>query len=813
MFEKIKNKYNDIQQVNIDKFIYASIFIFLVGFMINGCALKISDIISKELYYVVDGLAFIIEGVIVGCTLLLLLIKNPKRIISIYGISGLVFLLSYLIFPQNRYILLSKIIEVFLYDITAFTLFFEVSQDERIFSKLIKWMKILFVFSLLYLLILLFQKEQIYNVWLARHFFIIAIFTTYNTYKNRNENRTLLISVLCLIALIITGSRTYLLLDGLFIVLLLSTMFIQKLKNTPKKKRNTIIIFTCIIIIIFAILLINYQIICDSVYNFLARYGIKIRILRLLATNNLFTSNERINIIYPTAINSVKDNWAIGLGLYGDRPILYEEFEKAGMLREGYNPATYYSHNIILELYESFGIFIASIIIAFIIYSMYKTIKYKRSNKDIVICLFFVSIMPLMLNGTFLENIYFWMLMAVLLSNIIYKEKKNRKKTSNNVVMLLDNAFEPDIRVYKEAKYLVDNNLDIEIVCLDKKNKYKDKATEQYDGINIKRFFSRTEKTTKLIEKYNIINKLKSIIYFWWLLKFIVKIKRYLKNKEFEILHCHDLVMAFIGCAFFKDKKIVFDMHEYYSDSKNKLRNFIIRRIVSYTQNRSTWIIYVNEFQKNGCKERNMHKFIELPNYPETKKFSNVEKTSSDKIRIAYIGKVRDFSSLSKLISCNVDDNLVNISIYGDGSEYENLLKFSKENNKGYIMKGEYNGIEDTEEIYNNTDILYAVYDANKYSNTLNWKNAMPIKSYEAIITLTPIIASKNTTLGEFVEKYNIGYTIDISKDNEVDNLINEISKNPMLITEKKENMKRIQYSYTWNNIVKNLNKIYKING
>ena len=374
--------------------------------------------------------------------------------------------------------------------------------------------------------------------------------------------------------------------------------------------------------------------------------------------------------------------------------------------------------------------------------------------------------------------------------------------------MLLDNAFEPDIRVYKEAKYLVDNHINVEIVCLDKKNKYKDKEFEDYNGIKIKRMFCRTEHTTKLIEKYVLMRKLKQIIYFWWLLKFIFKVKKYLKNKEFEILHCHDLLMAFIGCIFFRDKEIIFDMHEYYGNSKSKLNNFIIKKMVSYTQNRASWIIYVNEFQKKDCKNKNLEKFVEIPNYPERKNFQNINKNLSDQLRISYIGKVRDFSSLSKLIDCNIDDNLTKIAIYGDGSEFDKLLEFAKKKGKERIMKGHYNGVEDTERIYNNTDILYAVYDIN-CNNSLNWKNAMPIKSYEAIITLTPIIANKNTTLGEFIEKNNIGFTIDITKEKELEKLFERIINNPVLLKEKIENMKKIQYLYTWDNVIKNINKIY----
>ena len=78
-----------------------------------------------------------------------------------------------------------------------------------------------------------------------------------------------------------------------------------------------------------------------------------------------------------------------------------------------------------------------------------------------------------------------------------------------NVKMLLANGFAPDIRVYKEAKYLNEQGCNVEIMCIDLKNDYKDKPEEIYNGIKIKRFYPRTEKTTEKINNNKIIGKLK----------------------------------------------------------------------------------------------------------------------------------------------------------------------------------------------------------------------------------------------------------------------------------------------------------------
>lgn len=792
------NKLKKIRDENIDKMTYIAIILLSAGFIINGCILEISKSISNNLFEITDGFLFLVEGIIITFSLILILLKNPKRTISIYSFFIALFLISYLLFPQNEKVIVEILREVFLYSVTTFILFLEISKDKNGFQKMIKITKIIFAFSIIYLIILILKKQSIYNVWLSRHFFITAIFTLYDLYRYKNK-RSGLISCICFISILITGSRTYLV---MYIVLALVFILLSQIENIKKLPLRKKIIF----LIVFFVLIISYKKIFGNIYDFFIKRGIDIRIMHLIATGNFFTSNERINIIYPTIFNLIKENWIIGIGICGDRLAIYNMYEKLGIIREGYSIEAYYSHNLLLELFATFGVIVSTIIIIFAIYSIYVTIKKNKNNIDLLICLFCISVLPLMLNGTFWNNTYFWAFIAILFSNFVKDKKEDEKeKKDKKIIMLLDNAFDPDIRVYKEAKYLVDNGIKVKIICLDRKNKYKNREYEDYDGIEIKRIFCRTEKITKLIEKSKIISKLKYIIYFFWLIKFIYKTKKYLNNEDFEILHCHDLMMAFMGCCFFKDKKIVFDMHEYYGDNDSKLNNFFINKIVAYTQNKSNWIIYVNEYQKSKCKEKNQNKLIEIPNYPEKKTFKDIAKTESSNIRISYIGKVRDFNSLSAFIDSAEVNNKIDIAIYGDGSDFERLLNYAKGKGQDHIMRGEYNGIKEAENIYKNTDILYAVYDINA-KDGVNWKNAMPIKSYEAIITLTPIIAKKNTVLGNFIEKNDIGFTID---DNELNELLEKIINNPNLIKDKYDNMKKIQYLFIWENVIKNIDKIY----
>ena len=368
------------------------------------------------------------------------------------------------------------------------------------------------------------------------------------------------------------------------------------------------------------------------------------------------------------------------------------------------------------------------------------------------------------------------------------------------IKMLLDNAFDPDIRVYKEALYLVNNKNELEILCLDKKNKFKDNPLEEKDKIKIRRFFSRTDKITELIEKNAIIRKLKYVIYFWWLIKFMLQVKKYLKNEEYDMLHCHDLTMAFCACIFLKKQKIVFDMHEYYKSKNNKIVNWVIDKMVKYTQNKATWIIYLNEMQKQDIKENNLNKLIYLPNYPEEKTYIPVEKKKSEKLRINYIGFLRDYEALKTLINLGKTNPNLTVGMYGMGSCYKKIKeeKFS-ENVKIY---GEFDGLKELSKKYSETDILYCVYNP----QIENWRTAYPVKLYESLITETPIIVCENTVSGEFVETNKIGETV---KYGDVDSLNKAIEKIANQYEIYVKNIKEIKNIYKWEYVVKNLDKIF----
>lgn len=361
------------------------------------------------------------------------------------------------------------------------------------------------------------------------------------------------------------------------------------------------------------------------------------------------------------------------------------------------------------------------------------------------------------------------------------------------VKMILTNRFDPDVRVYKEAKYLVNKGYDVEILCWDRENEYVDREIEIVDKIRVKRFFPYSKYGTGFKQTKPYI-------------KFIRECKEYLKNKEYQYLHCHDLDGIIAGYFIRRNKaKLVFDMHEFYEvNGRNQKIRYIVRLVVNFFQRKSDFIIYVNQAQTRVMLSKNKEKLIFLPNYPEVENYIGCEKIKSNKLRISYIGVVRQYNELKNLMdACKGIDN-VKVFIHGAGVAYEKL-NCIKNNYDNVIVTGKYDFTQSAK-LYSETDILYALYP----TSSMQYLVSYPVKFYEAIITKTPIIVNKGTVLDDFINRHDIGFAVDGSNVEEIRELIIYINENRHILEEKTKNLEKIQYDYSWEEVVKNLDKIYR---
>lgn len=358
--------------------------------------------------------------------------------------------------------------------------------------------------------------------------------------------------------------------------------------------------------------------------------------------------------------------------------------------------------------------------------------------------------------------------------------------------MILTNGFAPDLRVYKEAKYLTNKGYDVEILCWDRESRYIDKPVEEIDNIKIVRFFEKSKYGSGLKQIFK-------------LLKFKKACKRYLRDVDYQYLHCHDLDGMMVGYFLHKPgDKLVFDMHEFYNAGSYAKIYFIVKRLLRFLQNKSYKIIHVNDKQIEEMSDKNKKKLVYLPNFPEGEKFERIEHVPDSSLRITYAGYVRHVEPITNLVKVGCELENVKVSIHGSGELVDTLKEISEGHENVKITGGFIHS--EISKFYSETDIMYIVYN----KGNQNDENALPTKFFEAIISGVPVIVSKDSVLENNVKKYDIGFSVDGTDINDIRKLIVELQKKPEVLDEKRRNIEKIKNKFIWEDVVKNLNNIYK---
>ncbi|PKK38874.1 hypothetical protein ABB02_01879 [Clostridiaceae bacterium JG1575] len=360
------------------------------------------------------------------------------------------------------------------------------------------------------------------------------------------------------------------------------------------------------------------------------------------------------------------------------------------------------------------------------------------------------------------------------------------------VTMILTNRFDPDVRVYKEARYLVESGYDVEILCWDrlKERPY----AEVIDGIRIRRFSPRAVYGTGLKQAVPFV-------------RFLKEVNDYLKRHTPDILHAHDLDGMLVALAYAKshpELPLVFDMHEMYEvqGKKQKIRP-LVHLAVAHCQNKAHHILYVHDMQKEGMSEANKKKLLFLPNYPDASNFQSDEKNQSPLLRISYIGSVRHAVQMRNLLDAAKPFPGVFIAIHGFGTAHDELARDQK-NWPNALIGGPYHFSQSTE-LYQQADLMYLMYPM----DTLQNRRAQPVKFFESIITRTPVLIHPESQLACFVLEKDIGYLVNGDDPEDIARMLRHILTHPEELAQKRDNMKALQHDFTWERVVTALDDIY----
>ncbi len=177
---------------------------------------------------------------------------------------------------------------------------------------------------------------------------------------------------------------------------------------------------------------------------------------------------------------------------------------------------------------------------------------------------------------------------------------------------------------------------------------------------------------------------------------------------------------------------------------------------------------------------------------------------TNENLELLYVGGIQGNYNLTKLLQAIKDLPFISLTICCRGPEwinvqndYENLLT-----NRITIV---HTSGKDLDEYYKKADICLIFFEGSGY-----WKIASPIKMFEYLAHVTPIVACNGSVAGDFVQENNIGWVIEHNIE-ELQKLLTDLHKDKTLIAKKQRILKEVAEKNTWKaraqTVIKDLGK------
>ncbi len=376
------------------------------------------------------------------------------------------------------------------------------------------------------------------------------------------------------------------------------------------------------------------------------------------------------------------------------------------------------------------------------------------------------------------------------------------------ILMLRSNPFPGDERVYKEAKTLLKNGYEVNLLCWDRELKFPE--SEVFHGIKVERI--------PLKAGFGSLKELLFKMPLFW-----IKLFRKGMSKDFDIIHSYDYdtLPAGVWLKWFKGKKLVYDALElfcsYTSDKVVNKGMFFIERInLPFIDA----IIYTNEERlklfdkKTGiCRKLNGN-IVVVHNYPELglKKGSGIEYGDTDKIIFQYNGVVnedRPILNIIKAFKGTKSHQILFMIIGNHNTPYGDVLKeYVKEYGMENMVKfQDFIPLEELLDLMVKTHIGFVPLLKDSLNNLI----PEPNKLYNYFATGNLAVVEDTPYLQKIVGDAGLGLTCDFSSVKNIEKIIEWIIQNTVKVDDiTKKAYEKYLDTYNWNKEEKKLIRLYE---
>lgn len=359
-------------------------------FLINYVGIADSPLLGK-----VQLLSKGVVAVVMMTAFLPVIKRTAKKWVVVYSIALFLFLINYLLFPQNAEFLKRVGLENLIICLPLFLYSYSLN-DWLIFRRVMRTASKIILLTGVVLFTLVGSGKMTvgsYSMSLSYYILIPAVFYA-DEFMRTYTLRAFFTTSLAVIVIISLGARGPLLCLAVFVLITYIQKFLGIIKKGGKAKRKNVVAFLSISLVFIGALIFHRQILM-FLGGYLAKFGIRSRTISLFLTNITYSSG-RIGI-YREVLHALWENPIMGIGLAGDRVLV------GG-----------YAHNIFIEILSGFGLILGSILIfvlmAFLLKSLFRQ---DASQTNLLTMWFALGFVPLLVSGSYITNFNFWIYLGL----------------------------------------------------------------------------------------------------------------------------------------------------------------------------------------------------------------------------------------------------------------------------------------------------------------------------------------------------------------------------------------------------------------
>jgi len=341
-------------------------------------------------------------------------------------------------------------------------------------------------------------------------------------------------------------------------------------------------------------------------------------------------------------------------------------------------------------------------------------------------------------------------------------EKRQTTRSPRVLMLLSSNCFDPDPRVYAEARALVEHGYRVLILAWDRDRKRPVKET--IDGIDVERIYLRSTHGRGPTQAFYLL-----VVLAVFICKGLFR--------EFDVVHAHDFdaLPAGLVLAGLRRKPLVYDSHEEYASMVHGnipvwMERFI-RSVESWMLRFVDLLITVGEKLRADFERRGARRTVVVGNWKKLEEYRSDEETRlrvraelsvpREALLIGYIANLGAERHVPELLEVVAERPNIHAVIGGDGQVAEHVREQARLHPNIHFL-----GFVNHKRIARYTiaaDVIYYGFDV-KHPNA---QFSAPNKLFEALATGRPVISAEFGEIGRIIRENDCGILLkDFTKQN-----------------------------------------------